>query len=89
MRTMKRIGRDIVSFKLPRKPPICRYLTFDSYSAVRTPDEAKDAHIPRGLSHANGFARSCIGFGWANGMFGQMILQLERERPALLGESYQ
>jgi len=28
-------------------------------------------------------------FGWANGMFGQMILDLERRVPHLLSDSYQ
>ena len=28
-------------------------------------------------------------FSWANGMFGQMILDLEKKRPYLLRESYQ
>lgn len=28
-------------------------------------------------------------FGWANGMFGQMILDLEKRMPNLLADSYQ
>ena len=55
------------------------------------PENGKNASMPSSIpgQSKSWTTKTSDRFGWANGMFGQMILDIEKRFPHLLSEGYQ
>ena len=62
-----------------------------SMSKLTGPENGKKSRGPSSTQRQSkiSITKTSDRFGWANGMFGQMILDIDKRFPHLLSESYQ
>ncbi|KAK5175829.1 uncharacterized protein LTR77_000969 [Saxophila tyrrhenica] len=64
-------------------------LIHESINSFNSSDWTRQCSSSHALALNKQIADLCAGFSWANGLFGQMILDLDNRKPGLLKQSFQ